>query len=158
MAKEKRLVEETREQSISEIKHKTQYLRQRTQPHRPPPKLRLPRPQKQLKQQLLQLQQPQPPQCKQEGIERQVEDDISSSPFNVDNINNYSINTDENNNIIFFNGSNFNDGKLNLNNKAFSRLKNVLPKLPHDKLSKIQTIKLAAYYINFMYSQLKENE
>ncbi len=39
-------------------------------------------------------------------------------------------------------------------NEAFEKLKNVVPTLPSDKLSKIQTIKLATYYIRFLYSTL----
>jgi hypothetical protein len=44
-------------------------------------------------------------------------------------------------------------------NDAFTQLRNIVPTLPSDKLSKIQTLKLATYYINFMNSilDIKQN-
>lgn len=36
-------------------------------------------------------------------------------------------------------------------NEAFSSLRRTIPTLPSDKLSKIQTLKLAARYIQFLY-------
>ena len=36
-------------------------------------------------------------------------------------------------------------------NEAFSALRKIIPTLPSDKLSKIQTLKLAARYIDFLY-------
>jgi twist-like protein len=35
-------------------------------------------------------------------------------------------------------------------NEAFSSLRKIIPTLPSDKLSKIQTLKLASRYINFL--------
>ncbi|KAK7579930.1 hypothetical protein V9T40_000559 [Parthenolecanium corni] len=40
-------------------------------------------------------------------------------------------------------------------NKAFASLRKIIPTLPSDKLSKIQTLKLAARYIDFLYQVLK---
>ena len=42
-------------------------------------------------------------------------------------------------------------------NEAFDRLRQIVPTLPSDKLSKIQTLKLATQYIHFMYSLLSKN-
>ncbi|EZA58742.1 putative uncharacterized protein DDB_G0277255 isoform X2 [Ooceraea biroi] len=42
-------------------------------------------------------------------------------------------------------------------NEAFSALRKIIPTLPSDKLSKIQTLKLAARYIDFLYHVLKTN-
>jgi hypothetical protein len=39
-------------------------------------------------------------------------------------------------------------------NEAFEKLRNIIPTLPSDKLSKIQTLKLATNYIKFLYSLL----
>nr|CAD7430269.1 unnamed protein product [Timema monikensis] len=39
-------------------------------------------------------------------------------------------------------------------NEAFSSLRKIIPTLPSDKLSKIQTLKLAARYIDFLYQVL----
>ena len=39
-------------------------------------------------------------------------------------------------------------------NEAFEKLRSIVPTLPSDKLSKIQTIRLATYYIKFLYSTL----
>lgn len=39
-------------------------------------------------------------------------------------------------------------------NEAFASLRNIIPTLPSDKLSKIQTLKLAARYIDFLYQVL----
>jgi hypothetical protein len=36
-------------------------------------------------------------------------------------------------------------------NDAFASLRNIIPTLPSDKLSKIQTLKLASRYIDFLY-------
>ena len=36
-------------------------------------------------------------------------------------------------------------------NDAFSQLRKIIPTLPSDKLSKIQTLKLACRYIDFLY-------
>jgi twist-like protein len=41
-------------------------------------------------------------------------------------------------------------------NEAFSCLRHIIPTLPSDKLSKIQTLKLASDYISFLYQILKE--
>ncbi|XP_013794457.2 twist-related protein 2-like [Limulus polyphemus] len=43
-------------------------------------------------------------------------------------------------------------------NEAFAALRKIIPTLPSDKLSKIQTLKLAARYIDFLYQVLKEDE
>jgi len=40
-------------------------------------------------------------------------------------------------------------------NEAFAELRKIIPTLPSDKLSKIQTLKLAARYIDFLYQVLK---
>lgn len=40
-------------------------------------------------------------------------------------------------------------------NDAFEKLRKIVPTLPSDKLSKIQTLKLATYYIKFLYSVLE---
>jgi len=42
-------------------------------------------------------------------------------------------------------------------NHAFSQLRKIIPTLPSDKLSKIQTLKLASRYIQFLY-QVRRNE
>lgn len=39
-------------------------------------------------------------------------------------------------------------------NEAFEKLRKIVPTLPSDKLSKIQTLKLASDYIKFLYSIL----
>jgi twist-like protein len=39
-------------------------------------------------------------------------------------------------------------------NEAFASLRKIIPTLPSDKLSKIQTLKLAARYIDFLYPVL----
>jgi hypothetical protein len=39
-------------------------------------------------------------------------------------------------------------------NEAFDKLRNIVPTLPSDKLSKIQTLKLATKYIEFLYAFL----
>jgi len=39
-------------------------------------------------------------------------------------------------------------------NQAFTSLRNIIPTLPSDKLSKIQTLKLASSYIDFLYKVL----
>ncbi|KAJ1523000.1 hypothetical protein ONE63_002136 [Megalurothrips usitatus] len=39
-------------------------------------------------------------------------------------------------------------------NDAFSALRKIIPTLPSDKLSKIQTLKLATRYIDFLYKVL----
>lgn len=36
-------------------------------------------------------------------------------------------------------------------NDAFAQLRKIIPTLPSDKLSKIQTLKLASRYIDFLY-------
>ncbi|XP_014256809.2 twist-related protein 2-like [Cimex lectularius] len=41
-------------------------------------------------------------------------------------------------------------------NEAFAALRKIIPTLPSDKLSKIQTLKLAARYIDFLYRILQE--
>ncbi|XP_013773404.1 twist-related protein 2-like [Limulus polyphemus] len=43
-------------------------------------------------------------------------------------------------------------------NEAFAALRKIIPTLPSDKLSKIQTLKLATRYIDFLYQVLKEDE
>lgn len=40
-------------------------------------------------------------------------------------------------------------------NQAFAELRRIIPTLPSDKLSKIQTLKLAARYIDFLYQVLQ---
>jgi len=39
-------------------------------------------------------------------------------------------------------------------NEAFARLRRIVPTLPSDKLSKIQTVRLATRYIDFLYATL----
>lgn len=44
-------------------------------------------------------------------------------------------------------------------NEAFNQLRQIIPTLPSDKLSKIQTLKLATRYIDFLYTVLRnENQ
>ncbi|KTF90901.1 hypothetical protein cypCar_00026837 [Cyprinus carpio] len=43
-------------------------------------------------------------------------------------------------------------------NEAFASLRKIIPTLPSDKLSKIQTLKLAARYIDFLYQVLQSDE
>lgn len=43
-------------------------------------------------------------------------------------------------------------------NDAFSHLRRIIPTLPSDKLSKIQTLKLATRYIDFLYQVLRNEE
>uniref|UniRef100_T1JEF5 BHLH domain-containing protein n=1 Tax=Strigamia maritima TaxID=126957 RepID=T1JEF5_STRMM len=43
-------------------------------------------------------------------------------------------------------------------NSAFSSLRNTIPTMPSDKLSKIETLKLASRYIDFLNKMLKEEE
>ncbi|XP_037627431.1 twist-related protein 2-like [Sebastes umbrosus] len=43
-------------------------------------------------------------------------------------------------------------------NDAFSSLRKIIPTLPSDKLSKIQTLKLASRYIDFLYQVLENDE
>ncbi|XP_037540312.1 twist-related protein 2 [Nematolebias whitei] len=43
-------------------------------------------------------------------------------------------------------------------NDAFASLRKIIPTLPSDKLSKIQTLKLASRYIDFLYQVLESNE
>ncbi|XP_015248875.1 twist-related protein 2-like [Cyprinodon tularosa] len=43
-------------------------------------------------------------------------------------------------------------------NEAFASLRKIIPTLPSDKLSKIQTLKLASRYIDFLYQVLQSNE
>lgn len=43
-------------------------------------------------------------------------------------------------------------------NEAFSNLRKIIPTLPSDKLSKIQTLKLASRYIDFLYQVLSQDE
>ncbi|CAM9688700.1 unnamed protein product [Lampetra planeri] len=42
-------------------------------------------------------------------------------------------------------------------NDAFASLRKIIPTLPSDKLSKIQTLKLAARYIDFLYQVLQSD-
>ncbi|MCL4145422.1 UNVERIFIED_CONTAM: hypothetical protein GTU68_000837 [Idotea baltica] len=42
-------------------------------------------------------------------------------------------------------------------NEAFAALRKIIPTLPSDKLSKIQTLKLAIRYIDFLYQVLDED-
>lgn len=42
-------------------------------------------------------------------------------------------------------------------NEAFAALRKIIPTLPSDKLSKIQTLKLAARYIDFLFQVLQSN-
>ncbi|XP_059160094.1 uncharacterized protein LOC131943818 isoform X2 [Physella acuta] len=43
-------------------------------------------------------------------------------------------------------------------NEAFSQLRKIIPTLPSDKLSKIQTLKLACRYIDFLFQILRSDE
>ena len=43
-------------------------------------------------------------------------------------------------------------------NDAFSQLRQIIPTLPSDKLSKIQTLKLASRYIDFLYQVLRTDQ
>nr|AFJ94200.1 twist [Alitta virens] len=43
-------------------------------------------------------------------------------------------------------------------NDAFSQLRKIIPTLPSDKLSKIQTLKLASRYIDFLYQVLRTDD
>ena len=43
-------------------------------------------------------------------------------------------------------------------NEAFANLRQHIPTMPSDKMSKIQTLKLASDYIGFLYTVLKEGE
>ncbi|XP_051497389.1 twist-related protein 2-like isoform X2 [Apus apus] len=43
-------------------------------------------------------------------------------------------------------------------NDAFAELRKIIPTLPSDKLSKIQTLKLAARYIDFLYRVLQSDQ
>nr|AJV21322.1 twist [Terebratalia transversa] len=43
-------------------------------------------------------------------------------------------------------------------NDAFAQLRKIIPTLPSDKLSKIQTLKLAARYIDFLYQVLRTDD
>lgn len=43
-------------------------------------------------------------------------------------------------------------------NEAFSQLRKIIPTLPSDKLSKIQTLKLASRYIDFLYQVLRSDQ
>lgn len=43
-------------------------------------------------------------------------------------------------------------------NEAFAQLRKIIPTLPSDKLSKIQTLKLAARYIDFLYQVLRSDD
>ena len=43
-------------------------------------------------------------------------------------------------------------------NDAFTNLRKIIPTLPSDKLSKIQTLKLASRYIDFLFQVLKSDE
>ncbi|XP_076360886.1 twist-related protein 2-like [Tachypleus tridentatus] len=43
-------------------------------------------------------------------------------------------------------------------NEAFAALRKIIPTLPSDKLSKIQTLKLATRYIDFLYQVLRKDE
>ncbi|KAL0167131.1 hypothetical protein M9458_038975, partial [Cirrhinus mrigala] len=43
-------------------------------------------------------------------------------------------------------------------NEAFASLRKIIPTLPSDKLSKIQTLKLAARYIDFLCQVLQSDE
>ncbi|GFW75396.1 twist-related protein 2 [Trichonephila clavipes] len=43
-------------------------------------------------------------------------------------------------------------------NDAFSALRRIIPTLPSDKLSKIQTLRLAARYIDFLYQVIHSGE
>ncbi|KAK6165524.1 hypothetical protein SNE40_022439 [Patella caerulea] len=43
-------------------------------------------------------------------------------------------------------------------NDAFTQLRKIIPTLPSDKLSKMQTLKLASRYIDFLYQVLRNDE
>ena len=43
-------------------------------------------------------------------------------------------------------------------NEAFTQLRKIIPTLPSDKLSKIQTLKLATRYIDFLYQVLRNDD
>ena len=43
-------------------------------------------------------------------------------------------------------------------NEAFTQLRKIIPTLPSDKLSKIQTLKLASRYIDFLYQVLRSDD
>lgn len=43
-------------------------------------------------------------------------------------------------------------------NEAFANLRKIIPTLPSDKLSKIQTLKLASRYIDFLFQVLRSDE
>ncbi|CAG5131992.1 unnamed protein product [Candidula unifasciata] len=43
-------------------------------------------------------------------------------------------------------------------NEAFAQLRKIIPTLPSDKLSKIQTLKLASRYIDFLYQVLRSDQ
>lgn len=43
-------------------------------------------------------------------------------------------------------------------NEAFNKLRKIIPTLPSDKLSKIQTLRLASRYIDFLRQVLGNNE
>nr|ADI48177.1 twist [Crepidula fornicata] len=43
-------------------------------------------------------------------------------------------------------------------NEAFTQLRQIIPTLPSDKLSKIQTLKLASRYIDFLYQVLRTDQ
>uniref|UniRef100_H3C473 Twist3 n=1 Tax=Tetraodon nigroviridis TaxID=99883 RepID=H3C473_TETNG len=43
-------------------------------------------------------------------------------------------------------------------NEAFASLRKIIPTLPSDKLSKIQTLKLASRYIDFLYQVLQSDD
>ena len=43
-------------------------------------------------------------------------------------------------------------------NEAFNNLRTSIPTMPSDKMSKIQTLKLASDYIDFLYTVLRTNE
>lgn len=43
-------------------------------------------------------------------------------------------------------------------NEAFNQLRKIVPTLPSDKLSKIQTLKLASRYIDFLYQILRNDD
>ncbi|XP_009460377.1 PREDICTED: twist-related protein 1-like, partial [Nipponia nippon] len=49
-------------------------------------------------------------------------------------------------------------GRTQSLNEAFAALRKIIPTLPSDKLSKIQTLKLAARYIDFLYQVLQSDE
>jgi twist-like protein len=43
-------------------------------------------------------------------------------------------------------------------NEAFTQLRKIVPTMPSDKLSKIQTLKLASHYIDFLWKVLENND